>query len=1257
MSEGWYITAHDINHWADKKPRRAQEELPLLVRRLISASVNPNNIHIPSGNAVLIKGWDGIVEIKEENPFVPLGVSVWEFGTAKDFRTKAKKDYETRCKNSLGVDKANAIFVIVTSRIWQNKNEWEKEKNAEGKWKQVKVLDAVDLETWLYQCPAVHRWFARRLGKRPEGAFDIEQAWDKWKFASNPPSNEDLAIAGRTNEAKNIIQKLRNTPSAIRVFGESKDEAYAFILASIFKYAKELIPRVLVIPDAREWISVIDSSNPLILVPMFDSPNPGLAVQKGHWVIVPESTPQNRNQKEDIVLPKPDKQSLIKALIEMGVKEEKAWHILKATRSFLMPIRRMLGNYKKPKWAKTDESLITALLIGAWDEQNEYDKEKVKKLAGMSYEQVERNLHTWSVEDDPPVRKVGRIWQVISRQDMWQQLAPYIDAQTLEKFGKIAVEILKEPDPRYELKPEERWLGNIKGKSFKHSNIIRKHVAEMLAMLSAYGDRDLKYIGEISIQDKVSLWIRNIFENASFNIWYSLRDLLPYLAEAAPEVFLEKVEEWLKSNAPLMELFKEEGVFGGCPHAGLLWALEGISWNIDYLPRVVLILAKLSRLDPGGSWANRPFSSLREIFLSWYPQTRASVDEKLQLLDLLLNKESETAWKLLLSLIPKHVGEISTPIHKPYFRDWTEGWKPKITQKDYRDYMFGISEKIREYGIKNLKNCLSDLIEILEYLPKPIFDSIIEALETAINNIPFEKNVKAYEKLFEIICKHKRLPDAKWALSKEAVEKLDILLQKITPDDIVSKNRLLFSKWPNDLICQPGIKYPEAEKIVEDRRKKALEEIWEKQGLNGIIQLIKLAKLSDTIGHSLAISSLSDKIEDTVFQWLDSEIKELNKVAKSFIFTKFNQDKNYLQAAFEKYKSKWDTNKWVEFYLSLPFTWDVIKFIQEFSPEIEKIYWQKIRSYYQFDGSKEQAEYVVRKLLDNGRSVAALNAAQQYLYTIAKESGLDAGLLAEVLEQVATNPEDSHGQMDFYGIEKIFEYLQQSSDIAPARLVRLEWLYVPYFWHNRYGVKVRPVTLIKEVLNNPSLFVQLIRWAFKADPPIEGEFSNLSLEQRKMFAENSYFLLDIINELPGQVGNSIDWNKLMDWITQVREGCAQVNHLPICDEKIGEILAHAPVGKDGIWPHEAVREVIERVESIYMERGIEIGIYSQRGIIIKSSDEGGKQERELAEKYRQFADKLKFKWPRTAAMLQRIADGYIGNARYEDIRRDLDELL
>ena len=44
-------------------------------------------------------------------------------------------------------------------------------------------------------------------------------------------------------------------------------------------------------------------------------------------------------------------------------------------------------------------------------------------------------------------------------------------------------------------------------------------------------------------------------------------------------------------------------------------------------------------------------------------------------------------------------------------------------------------------------------------------------------------------------------------------------------------------------------------------------------------------------------------------------------------------------------------------------------------------------------------------------------------------------------------------------------------------------------------------------------------------------------------------------------------------------------------------------------------------------------------------ESGGAQEEALVDKYRSDAEEFKARWPRTAAILRRIADGYRAEAR------------
>ena len=111
------------------------------------------------------------------------------------------------------------------------------------------------------------------------------------------------------------------------------------------------------------------------------------------------------------------------------------------------------------------------------------------------------------------------------------------------------------------------------------------------------------------------------------------------------------------------------------------------------------------------------------------------------------------------------------------------------------------------------------------------------------------------------------------------------------------------------------------------------------------------------------------------------------------------------------------------------------------------------------------------------------------------------------------------------------------------------------------------------------------------------------------------------------------------------------------DLRIGQILAFAPSGADGVWPDTAVRDLIDDLGNEDIERGIETGVFNQRGVVSRSLTAGGVQERRLAETYRGYADALNDGWPRTAAMLRRISDTYASWARREDVEAELREDL
>jgi alpha/beta superfamily hydrolase len=85
-----------------------------------------------------------------------------------------------------------------------------------------------------------------------------------------------------------------------------------------------------------------------------------------------------------------------------------------------------------------------------------------------------------------------------------------------------------------------------------------------------------------------------------------------------------------------------------------------------------------------------------------------------------------------------------------------------------------------------------------------------------------------------------------------------------------------------------------------------------------------------------------------------------------------------------------------------------------------------------------------------------------------------------------------------------------------------------------------------------------------------------------------------------------------------------------------------------------VRDLIEEYASDKIENGISIARFNMRGGFTKAMYEGGTEERMFAAQYRAWAD-ASAAWPRTSAMLRRIAAGWEHAAERADTMAELDQ--
>jgi hypothetical protein len=125
------------------------------------------------------------------------------------------------------------------------------------------------------------------------------------------------------------------------------------------------------------------------------------------------------------------------------------------------------------------------------------------------------------------------------------------------------------------------------------------------------------------------------------------------------------------------------------------------------------------------------------------------------------------------------------------------------------------------------------------------------------------------------------------------------------------------------------------------------------------------------------------------------------------------------------------------------------------------------------------------------------------------------------------------------------------------------------------------------------------------------------------------------------------------WVDKARAALEESGRAEIGDQLIGQVMSGSPIDSDRAWPAIPIRDLVERLASDDFERGLEIGRYNSRGVITRSPLSGGDIERGEAEVYERMAITTGGQWPRTSAMLRRMAAHARADATHEDIEAEL----
>lgn len=273
----------------------------------------------------------------------------------------------------------------------------------------------------------------------------------------------------------------------------------------------------------------------------------------------------------------------------------------------------------------------------------------------------------------------------------------------------------------------------------------------------------------------------------------------------------------------------------------------------------------------------------------------------------------------------------------------------------------------------------------------------------------------------------------------------------------------------------------------------------------------------------------------------------------------------------------------------------------------------------------------------------AIDFFSTILYMIRKgtQVNIDINLIYTILIQITTE-ENNESLRHHHLLETLKYYQQYSSDIN--KKIELEWLYVSFD-------KFKSINIESHIIDNPNFFVELVSYVYKPRNS-KREDEGLTKDQLENRANNAWKILRKINLFSDHIQEkSLNSDYLISWINQARIRFKEVDREIIGDCNIGQVLSYSPDGEDSIWPHETVRKVLEVVLNEKIENDFLVGKQNQRGIILR--DKGGTQEYALAVKYKDDAQKIKFTYPKTSALLSKLAKRYEADGIREDIWEEL----
>ena len=1219
------IKAREIEVWSDSAD--ARDLLPVLLRKLVhSTNQKTTRVDFPGYDNAEQKGFDGLIETVEANAWVPEGKSCWELSTASDPKSKAERDYQARHKVK---SKASYSFVFVSSRSWPSKNKWAKEKDKEGAWKEVRAYDASDLEQWLETSIPAQLWFSEQLNKPySKDVETLESFWRTWAQASDPEISEaifDTSIAEHRDKFLKWISEPGIKP--LTVAAASKTEALAF-LACLFKNLGEEKNTErncgIIFKSAEKLKLLAQSKEPLFIVVFTADTEESLAtVYRNHHCIIAR-THNQWISKPDISLGLLSHKHFEKTLRKMDFSNcDQINRLARLSGRSPTILRRRLSKIdaiKEPIWAKKDDivrNLIPMAMIGAWHKSTKADREAVESIAVLSpYTEIEEKIPSLCKLDDSPIWIFEEYCGVTSQLDTLFAVGQHITETYLDKFFELATCVL----------PMKRGC----------SNALRNGICNTLVIFSALGESFLP--DTLPVKKRVSGLIKKLLEPLTVDKLLTYDSIMPFFAEADPELFLDLIGEYYKTHQSVEYISNENNnkeLFSRDPSNGLLDSLECLAWK--NLSSVNKLLARLAESPIVRGWSRSPVTSLKAINRSRIPATAAPLEKRTRALAELIRDFPEIGWQICIDefndefrLVPSNC--------QPLWRSDSLDIKPP-TPEDINIFRRNAVKLVLEQEELDQKK-LGDLVMCIRVFTKAENEIVWKKINDWAKSNK-DKDEKNKARLREQI--------RKFALTKQSQRRHELTVstikhartsyQNLQPSDLVVRHRSLFAQKVFEFVAEEREDYDSDRKELEEKFRKlrsdAMNKIWAKHGYDGVQRLLSMKVIPIEVGKILAgVIDRRKHLISFVRQCLSDNCSSLESAMDSCVRgVLWNRNDDYLYDLLPDIAEDMkEAEQRARLFRCAPFGQHTWCLLDQYGEEIRNQYWKRV------DPQWSQNRLSGSELNELADQLLVVKRPRAALHTIDSNYGwskIETSRLLRILragKKVSTE-DPLHYQFEYIHISDAFDSLENRIGVNQDEIAELEFMFMRLLVCSEHGIP----NLERLIYKSPEFFVRMVAHLRKRcdnrDDPPEQQIKNT--EQQKEPASSARYFLDHIKYIPSpEKGDKIDKNSLLKWIKEARQLSSKQVHADDVDYEIGKLLAKNSNEDDDACPSRAVCEVLEQIASSDMDKGFQIAIFNGTGTQCVTG------YKKIKEKYRGLAELYEIDYPRVSNIFGNVADDF-----------------